>query len=170
MTDEEQQAAANLLRVTKHNATNELVQHMNSLTQNAMNTLPQCENRSWTRQYAEACAITEAGDSASLSLAPLLVAIAEIEFGEADESTRLAQVKIRSAKILLDDAAWMKITALIIGVRSRVQRAMDEANDPAVVTALLSAGKDETLAGINPAPLPPEAPGGEPQTEETQQE
>jgi len=143
---------ANHLRRTKINAYNTLKQHLDGLTTHALNMYPQAETASWDTQKLEAEALRDAGPAATLGMAPFLTMVCVVHHGEADLTTRLEQVKIKSLKVLENVDAWAPMAAFVNGLRARTQDLIEVAEDALTVTNLLEAAMYEASTVIsNPA-------------------
>lgn len=112
---------AEFLDQTKEQQGTVLIQHLNSLTARALQIYPEAEKESWPLQKIEAAIVLDAGDNATLEMAPLITRVCYYHHGESDDESRLAQVKVKAAAINVNAVNWSEVVAFVNGTRARVQ-------------------------------------------------
>ncbi len=143
------QREADHLSATKIDANDELIRHINGLTTNTLRMWPEGEVQSWTIQRTEALAVLDAGEAATLDMAPFLTKVCVAQFGEATDAERLTQLQGKAAVVMGYADAWADLAAYLNGLRARTQDAIGEASDAVEVTAIVNAAKAEAAAVLS---------------------
>lgn len=120
-------------------AMRQIVEHINVITASALTAYPAAEVESWPIQLQEANTILQAG-LPNVSMAPFLTGVCTVQFGPADDITRLAQVMEKAHAVKANGDAWAGMAAYVNGLRARVQVNILAADTAEGVTEALNAG------------------------------
>lgn len=101
-----------------------MIGYLNAFTVSALNEYPEVETRSWETQRIEAEKVVNAGDNATLAMAPLLTRVSFYQFGSSDNPSRLQQVKEKAALVHQKASFYMEIVAFVNGLRARTDDAL----------------------------------------------
>src|SRR5690606_33507719 len=114
-----------------------------------LDAYPLAERMGWDAKAAEASAVLSAGESATLDMAPLLVAECAAEMGVALDEDRLVQLIAKASAVAAKATAWGELMATLSGIRGKAYAAIDAAEDGTATQAAVTAAIAEIAAAAS---------------------
>lgn len=118
-----------------------IVDYINEATNATLTQYPAAEVESWPIQLAEANAVLKGPPS--LDKAPFLVNVCAVQFGPANNATRLEQLVEKAHAVKTNADAWAGLAAYVNGLRARVQLSLMYASTIEEIDAAIQAGLAE---------------------------